>query len=132
MSSDRRDCATISLELKFGNRTISLKGRPKTSPQNPIARSIPFVNEIKDSTAGSELETRLNEVHGPGSPLYDDLAHMITDGVRAGWAANVEADGAKYRSSRIGEPIMERTASASRPFTRIMWSRTAGSGPRSP
>jgi Domain of unknown function (DUF4863) len=29
---------------------------------------------------------------------------MIADGVRDGWAANVEVDGRKYRRSRIAEP----------------------------
>ncbi|SFW85173.1 DUF4863 family protein [Amycolatopsis australiensis] len=75
-----------------------------TTAQDLIDRSIPFLEDVKNRTAGGELETWLNENHGPGSPLYDDLARMITEGVRAGWAANVEVDGPKYRRSRIAEP----------------------------
>lgn len=69
-----------------------------------IERSIPFLNEVKNRTAGGDLETWLNEKYGPDSELYTDLAGMITDGVRAGWAANIEVDGRKYRRSRIAEP----------------------------
>ena len=75
-----------------------------TTAQELIDRSIPFLEQVKNRTAGGELETWLNANHGPGSDLYDDLARMITDGVRAGWAANVEVDGRKYRRSRIAEP----------------------------
>ena len=75
-----------------------------TTAQELIDRSIPFLDEVKHRTAGGELETWLNTNYGPGSDLYDDLARMITDGVRAGWAANVEMDGPKYRRSRIAEP----------------------------
>ncbi|MEU8636386.1 DUF4863 family protein [Amycolatopsis sp. NPDC048633] len=75
-----------------------------TTAQQLIDRSIPFLDDVKNRTAGGELETWLNEHHGPGSPLHDDLARMITDGVRAGWAANIEVDGPKYRRSRISDP----------------------------
>ncbi|HEY3481923.1 MAG TPA: DUF4863 family protein, partial [Streptomyces sp.] len=75
-----------------------------TTAQELIDRSIPFLDAVKNRTAGGELETWLNHHHGPGSPLYDDLARMITDGVEAGWAANIEVDGPKYRRSRIADP----------------------------
>jgi hypothetical protein len=75
-----------------------------TTAQELIDRSIPLLNEVKNRTAGGELETWLNENCGPGSSVYDDLARMITDGVRDGWAANIEVDGRKYRRSRIAEP----------------------------
>ena len=39
-----------------------------------IDRSIPFLDEVKNRTAGGELETWLNDPYGPGSELYDDLA----------------------------------------------------------
>jgi Domain of unknown function (DUF4863) len=74
------------------------------SSQQLIERSIPSLDEVKNRTAGGELETWLNETYGPGSALYDDLASMITDGVRDGWAANIEVDGPNYRRSRIAEP----------------------------
>ncbi|GAA5164781.1 hypothetical protein GCM10023321_53860 [Pseudonocardia eucalypti] len=75
-----------------------------TTAQELIDRSIPFLGEVKNRTAGGKLETWLNDTHGPGSALYDDLARMIADGVRDGWAANIEVDGRRYRRSRIAEP----------------------------
>lgn len=74
------------------------------SADDLIERSISFVQAIKNRTAGTDLETWLNEKHGPGTAVYDELAEMITDGVRTGWAANIEVDGPKYRRSRIAEP----------------------------
>jgi hypothetical protein len=72
-----------------------------------IERSIPFLNEIKNRTAGAELELWLNEKHGPGTDLWDDLARLVTEGVAEGWAANVEVDGPGYRRGRIAEPSEE-------------------------
>ncbi|MCD2189321.1 4-hydroxylaminobenzoate lyase [Actinomycetospora soli] len=69
-----------------------------------IARSIPFLETIRNETAGEELEAYLNTHHGPGDPVWDDLAAIITEGVQQGWAANVEVDGPHYRRSRISEP----------------------------
>ncbi|MFI5610267.1 DUF4863 family protein [Amycolatopsis sp. NPDC051903] len=74
------------------------------TPEDLIERSIPFINEVKNRTAGVELETWLNQHRGPGSELWDDLARIIKDGVADGWAANVEVDGPNYRRSRIIEP----------------------------
>jgi len=74
------------------------------SPTELIDRSIPFLDEIKNRTAGTELETWLNTTCGPGTALYDDLARMITEGVRDGWAAIDELDGPKYRRSRLAGP----------------------------
>ncbi|MFI5612660.1 DUF4863 family protein [Amycolatopsis sp. NPDC051903] len=75
-----------------------------TTPQDLIDRSIPFLGEVKNRTAGGELEAWLNDKYGPGSELYQDLARMITDGVEQGWAANIEVEGKKYRRSRIADP----------------------------
>ncbi|WP_326565305.1 DUF4863 family protein [Amycolatopsis rhabdoformis] len=75
-----------------------------TTPQELIDRSIPFLAEVKNRTAGGELETWLNTRYGPESELYQDLARMITEGVEAGWAANIEIEGRKYRRSRISDP----------------------------
>ncbi len=72
-----------------------------------IDRSIPFLDEVKNRTAGGELEGWLNTNYGPGTELYDDLARMITEGVDDGWAANVELDGPRYRRSRIASPSEE-------------------------
>ena len=73
-----------------------------------IERSIPLLDEVKDMTAGPEVERWLNERYGPGSELYDALADLVQKGVRDGWAATVELDGQAYRRSRIAEPS-ERT-----------------------
>jgi len=73
-----------------------------------IERSIPFLSEVKDMTAGTEAERWLNRKYGPGSELYETLADLVRKGVRDGWAANVEIDGPLYRRSRIAEPS-ERT-----------------------
>ena len=75
-----------------------------TTAQTLIERSIPFLDEVRNRTAGGELESWLNNRYGPDSELYQDLARLITDGVRDGWAANIEVDGPKYRRSRIAEP----------------------------
>ncbi|MDQ1057405.1 hypothetical protein QFZ23_001306 [Arthrobacter globiformis] len=72
--------------------------------QELINRSIPFLDEVKNRTAGGELETWLNENYGPGTPLFEDLSRMITEGVRDGWAANIEVDGPNYRRSRLADP----------------------------
>lgn len=73
-----------------------------------IQRSIEFLDEVKDMTAGTPVERWLNATHGPGSALYEDLARLVKAGVRDGWAANVEITGPHYRRSRIAEPS-ERT-----------------------
>lgn len=78
-----------------------------TGVQELIDRSIPFLEVVKNRTAGAELELRLNGTYGPGSALYDDLARMIRYGVRDGWAANIEVDGRRYRRSRLAEPSAE-------------------------
>ena len=49
-----------------------------TTAQELIDRSIPFLDEVKNRTAGGKLETWLNETHGPGTALYDDLAESPT------------------------------------------------------
>jgi hypothetical protein len=73
-----------------------------------IERAIPFLDEVKDLTAGTEVELWLNDKYGPSSELYQTLARLVKAGVEEGWAANVEIDGPTYRRSRIAEPS-ERT-----------------------
>jgi len=73
-----------------------------------IERSIPLLQEVKDMTAGTEVERWLNDKYGPGSELYQELARLVKMGVESGWAANVELQGPAYRRSRIAEPS-ERT-----------------------
>ncbi|WP_298928181.1 DUF4863 family protein [uncultured Ramlibacter sp.] len=69
-----------------------------------IARSIAFLDEVKDMTAGTETERWLNQKYGLGSELYETLARLIKKGVQDGWAANIALDGPAYRRSRIEEP----------------------------
>lgn len=38
-----------------------------------IARSIAFLGEVKDMTAGTDVERWLNQTHGPGSEVYEQL-----------------------------------------------------------
>lgn len=73
-----------------------------------IERCIPFLDEVKDMTAGSAVERWLNQKYGPQSELYQALSFLVRAGVADGWAANVEIDGPGYRRSRIAEPS-ERT-----------------------
>jgi hypothetical protein len=75
-----------------------------TSAAELIDRSVPFLEEIRNRTAGEDLETWLNQTYGPGSALYDDLARIITAGVRDGWAASTEVGGPNYRRGRIASP----------------------------
>jgi hypothetical protein len=72
-----------------------------------IARSIPFLSEVKDMTPGAEMERWLNRKYGEDSPLYKDLARLIKLGVEEGWAANIEITGPHYRRSKIAEPSAE-------------------------
>lgn len=58
-------------------------------------------------TAGSEVERWLNTKYGTGSKLYGEFAELVKAGVRDGWAANVEIEGARYRRSKISEPTPE-------------------------
>jgi hypothetical protein len=73
-----------------------------------IERSIPFLDEVKNMTAGPEVERWLNETYGPGSALYEDLSRLIKQGVEEGWAANIEVGGRRYRRGRLCDPT-ERT-----------------------
>ncbi len=78
-----------------------------TEREQLIAASLPFLAEIRDMTAGTGVEQWLNAKHGPGSPRYEQLAALVKAGVRDGWAANVEIQGARYRRSRLCEPTAE-------------------------
>jgi len=73
-----------------------------------IERCIPFLEEVKDMTTSTEVESWLNQKYGPDSELYQTLARLIRKGVDDGWAANIEIQGATYRRSRIADPS-ERT-----------------------
>ena len=69
-----------------------------------IECSIALLEQVKDLTAGTDVELWLNREHGPDSETYRTLARLVTQGVKDGWAASVELDGPVYRRSRIAEP----------------------------
>lgn len=69
-----------------------------------LAESVALLQQLRDVTAGTEVERWLNSAVGPGSATYEALAELIRRGVQDGWAANVELDGPRYRRSRIFEP----------------------------
>ncbi|KAK5164751.1 uncharacterized protein LTR77_009414 [Saxophila tyrrhenica] len=68
-----------------------------------------FFMEVEDLTPGKELEARLNNNHGPGTPLHDDMAALVRRGVKnnEGWVAADEIDGPNYRLSKISPPCAE-------------------------
>ena len=88
-----------------------------TGVQELIDRSIPFLEVVKNRTAGAELELRLNGTYGSGSALYDDLARMIRDGVRPARPATPTAS-RFARGSRPSARASTGTCSGSRPTTR--------------
>jgi len=59
------------------------------------------------STPGHQLEAYLNKDYGPGNPIYEDLCDFTRQGLKEGWVANFELDGAKYRRSKILLPSAE-------------------------
>ena len=72
-----------------------------------VALCLPFLEEVKDMTTGTQVEQWLNEKYGVDSALYKDLSSLITRGVEEGWAADVEIAGPKYRRARLVEPRAE-------------------------
>jgi hypothetical protein len=85
------------------------KTRLSSRKDELIARCLPFLDEVKDMTTGTEVEQWLNTKYGTHSEFYQDLARLIRIGVEEeGWAANIEIAGRKYRRARLVEPS-ERT-----------------------
>ncbi|CAB3757032.1 DUF4863 family protein [Paraburkholderia humisilvae] len=81
---------------------------PSTSTKDDlVARFIPLLQEVKDMTAGTEVEQWLNTKYGVGSELYKDLARLTSLGVQQGWAADTEVAGPRYRRSRLAVPCAE-------------------------
>jgi len=78
-----------------------------TSKEELVARFIPFLQEIRDMTTGTEVEQWLNTKYGVQSELYQDLARLITLGVKEGWAADTEVAGPRYRRSLLLAPCAE-------------------------
>jgi hypothetical protein len=73
-----------------------------------IEKAISFLGVIKDKTAGPEMEKWLNANCGPGRLLYEDLTWLIKQGVKKGWAADVDISGPHCRRSRLLDPEREK------------------------
>jgi hypothetical protein len=41
------------------------------------------IDVAKNRTASAELEAWLNTTYDPGTALYDDLARVVTDGIKS-------------------------------------------------
>ncbi|KAK8045457.1 hypothetical protein PG993_005481 [Apiospora rasikravindrae] len=69
-----------------------------------VTRCAEFFDQVQNLTPGKELEARLNQTHGPGTPYYEDLCRYIREGLDEGWVASLEVDGRRYRRGKIAEP----------------------------
>ncbi|KAK8070202.1 hypothetical protein PG994_006818 [Apiospora phragmitis] len=74
------------------------------SAQQFVTRCAEFFDEVQNLTPGKELEARLNQNHGPGTPYFDDFCRYIRQGLDEGWVAALEVDGRRYRRGKIAEP----------------------------
>ncbi|KAK8054239.1 p-hydroxylaminobenzoate lyase [Apiospora saccharicola] len=72
--------------------------------QEFVNRCAEFFDEVQNLTPGKELEARLNQSHGPGTPFYEDFCRYIREGLDEGWVASLEVDGRRYRRGKIAEP----------------------------
>ncbi|KAK42332.1 MULTISPECIES: DUF4863 family protein [Burkholderiaceae] len=73
-----------------------------------VAHIIPFLEEVKDLTTGTDVERWLNEKYSVDSDFYRETARLIKLGVlEEGWAANVEIAGRRYRRARLVDPSEE-------------------------
>jgi len=75
--------------------------------QKLVDRAEQFFNEVENLTPGKDLEAWLNKHYGPGNPIYEDLCAYTLQGLKEGWVANIEMDGAKYRRSKVCLPRAE-------------------------
>ncbi|MFL9921622.1 DUF4863 family protein [Paraburkholderia fungorum] len=70
-----------------------------------VEHVIPFLNEVKDMTTGTDVERWLNEKYGTESDFHRETSRLMKIGVlEEGWAANVEIGGHRYRRSRLVDP----------------------------
>ncbi|KAK8115507.1 p-hydroxylaminobenzoate lyase [Apiospora sp. TS-2023a] len=72
--------------------------------QEFVSRCAEFFDQVQNLTPGKELEARLNQSHGPGTPFYEDFCRYIREGLDEGWVASLEIDGRRYRRGKIAEP----------------------------
>lgn len=103
--------ASLVSSIPFSTLTNAMSTMPQTQYVNSkdelIARLIPLLQEVKDMTTGMETEQWLNAKYGVESELYKELARLITQGVKEGWAADIEIAGARYRRSLVVAPSAE-------------------------
>jgi len=78
-----------------------------TTKDELFTRFVLLLQEIKDMTTGMRTEQWLNAEYGVESELYQDLARLITLGVKEGWAADAEIAGPRYRRSLLAAPCAE-------------------------
>jgi hypothetical protein len=92
------------------DQELTMRTEVSTARDELIAQCLPFLEEIKDMTPGTEAEQWLNRTCGPDSKLYKGLARLIRIGVEdEGWAANIEINGPHYRRGLLVKPS-ERTS----------------------
>ncbi|KAK6855035.1 p-hydroxylaminobenzoate lyase [Apiospora arundinis] len=84
------------------NTSVDLDQYP--SARKFLERCAEFFDEMLNLTPGKDLEARLNQDHGPGTPYYEDFCRYIRQGLDEGWVASVEVDGKRYRRGKIAEP----------------------------
>jgi hypothetical protein len=79
----------------------------KTYPHKEqlISLCLPFLEEVKDLTTGTDVERWLNDKYGPNSTFFQEVSRLIKIGVlEEGWAADVEIAGPRYRRARMVDP----------------------------
>lgn len=85
-----------------------MSNTPFTSAKDElVARVIPLLQEVKDMTAGTEVEHWLNSNYGVESEWYKELSKLLISGVKDGWAADLEIAGPRYRRAQLHAPSAE-------------------------
>jgi Domain of unknown function (DUF4863) len=62
---------------------------------------------IGDRPLDAKLEEDLNRRYGANTDNYKELAHLLGEGVREGWACYSEINGPDYRRGRVADPSPE-------------------------
>lgn len=105
--SKRADCTTSKTAYCTKDADSNVANRNHPYPRRTSRALVPFLDEIKDMTAGTGLEQWLQAKQGVGSALYSELSRLITLGIEQGWAADTEIAGPRYRRSRLIAPCAE-------------------------
>lgn len=81
--------------------------QPTPAKDELLARLIPLLREVKDLTAGNDVEQWLNTTYGVQSDIYKELALLVRQGAADGWIADVEIGGPRYRRAQLAAPSAE-------------------------